>query len=326
MFKHLVILSMFDTKLLLASSVVFTSWSLAIASPSLAFSIDFQKAPDITLGGTAVADVYDLDAYDIDSAGGQTINYSNGTSSTFSTTTNNVGSIWNPLGVNITHSGNLGLFQSNCKPNGGNGSATSGGTNYTDLCNINNNDGDPDLATGYGNYGTSPNDESYATNPRGNLLILEESTGDSIPDDKGGNGNLIEVAFDNGVLDDVELESVTIVDDASGHITVTFRDASTETILFDNSVTSGSIYDNITNTTEYVAGENAVAVYGGFTQGKDVEKFRISFDGSGGFGAFAFSEFSGETVEVPFEFSPSLGLIFSLGMFGKYWYETKVKR
>ena len=37
----------------------------------------------------------------------------------------------------------------------------------------------------------------------------------------------------------------------------------------------------------------------------------INFDGSGGFGAFTFNEFSGDGLNVPFEFSPTIGLLLS---------------
>ncbi|WP_439655359.1 PFE-CTERM domain-containing protein [Waterburya agarophytonicola] len=50
----------------------------------------------------------------------------------------------------------------------------------------------------------------------------------------------------------------------------------------------------------------------------------MDFVGSGGFGAFAFSEFKGTQVQVPFEFSPTLGLLLSgVGFWGINYLKRK---
>ncbi|HHP7231474.1 MAG TPA: hypothetical protein ACFCUY_11530 [Xenococcaceae cyanobacterium] len=301
--------------------------SLIISQSAQAFTIDFKNPAVITSDGTRTINTsVELDAIALDSAGGQSIDLdlSDGNGAqTYSTTLNNIGDLWNPIGLDITIQNNktLGLFNSECVPAGGSNSAAAPANIACDIAGTG--DGDPDLATG---NGVNPNgndpDVNFNTTPQGNLLIAEENVGNGIPDD-GIDGDII-VTFDQNILSQVRLESVTIVDDAEGDIIVTFTDNSTQTIEF-NSQTAGSPIigtegtllnpnngDQTVDLDEYVAGENALAIIGGFTQ-QDVAELEIDFLGSGGFGAFAFSKFAGPQVDVPFEFSPGLGLLLSGG-------------
>lgn len=306
-----------------ASGVV--TFSLTTIRPVQAFSIDFRNPGVIQSDGTrTINSSVELNAIDLDGSGQNIdLDLSDSTpAATYSTAANNIIDLWTPLGIDITINGTLGLFNSECIPGGGSNSAAAP-ANIP--CNIGGSNGDPDLATGNGSYTNGMNVINFNTTPQGNLLIREENPGNSIPDD-ASNGDIL-INFNQSILSQVRLESVTIVDDAEGNIIVTFTDNSQETISFNSSLTNPITGTNgnalLLNPSEFSAGENALARIGGFTQ-NDVASLKIDFVGSGGFGAFDFIEFSGSDVKVPLEFSPSLGLLLSgASLFGVNYFRNK---
>lgn len=200
-----------------------------------------------------------------------------------------IGDIWNSIGIDIRVEGTsqpLGLFNSNCLPSGGTSE-----NGFTTPCDDGQNNGDPDLATGTGAYGSI----SYDTPPQGNLLILEENPGDGRPDDSAGGGTII-FDFDENVVISVVLEELVFVDDAEGEVTVSFPDGTAQTEAFQ------------------ATQENQLLLFNGFEQ-RSLDSFQISFDGSGGVGAVVFSEYQTEPQAVP-EGNPLLGLFLTGGLFG----------
>ena len=227
-------------------------------------TLDFETAPD----GTS------LDANALDSSGGQDID-----GTTYSTSLGNVGDIWSSLGITITTSTDtVGLFNSNC-----NAGVSNDG--YINSCT----GGDPDLATG---DGTNTTDNIiFDTDPQGNLLIIEEGTGDGDPDDRG-QGGVITFDFDSSVTS-VKLGSITVVDDVSagGGITVEY-------------VTRGSIKTNFESNLQ----NNDLRTYTFLDE--EINSFEVDFNtASGGIGAIVFADYQ----QVPFEFSPGWGLLISGG-------------
>jgi len=218
------------------------------------FTLDFETAPD----GSA------LDPYAIDTHGdGDRVD---------------VGSIWSSVGIDITAldtDAPLGLFNSNCKPNGG---VSDNG--FTAPCNTSNSAGDPDLATGGGSYVLDGDTITYNTEPQGNLLILEENPGDGIPDDMV-RGGTISFDLNEKIVLDAVLQEFVFVDNVSGSIELFFTDGTSALTNFD------------------VANENDLFVLTAPSD-KSLASFDVNFDGSGGIGAVVFSEYQavpeGETL------------------------------
>jgi len=150
--------------------------------------------------------------------------------------------------------------------------------------------GDPDLATGKGNYGSV----SYDTPSQGVLLIIEENAGNGIPDDLG-NGGKIRINFDRSILSSVKIGEITLVDDVRGSILVTYNDGT-------------SNFNPTFNLTE----ENELSTYNP-TDGQ-VDYLEVDFSGrSGAIGSVFFTEFNTVAVEVS-EPSKILLSLFSLGL------------
>ena len=179
-----------------------------------------------------------------------------------------VGQLWSDIGITITgksrNNDPLGIFNSNCKPH--NGTSVSG---FSTPCGTSNANGDNDLATGKGSYGGI----SYDTDPQGNVLIFEENPGNGTPDDTA-RGGTIQFDFDRTKLSSVKLESIGILDDAKGWITINYMD--------------GSLFEQeITNTEE-----NELRFFspGDLNLDKDVKKFTVRFTGSGAVSGVTFAE------------------------------------
>ena len=286
----------------------------ANSAQAQSFTLDFGSAAtgfnsgNVTLGDS-------LDANLLDGAG-QTIG-----GTPFSTSDGNIGNIFNPIGINITSSTNtVGLFNSVCTPFAPSGAVNNSAPSGAPICEPGGgNNGDDDLATG--NITNSSGGQLFNTTPQGNLLIIEEGAGDGVPDDNGS-GTLTLDFTQGSVLENVNLESITFVDDVRATVTVNFDDMTSESTVIDfripfdpgnnqTPVTSG--VGTLENSAEFVDGENAVGVIGGFDQMKNVDSLAIAFNSSGGIGEIAFSDFQ----PVPFEFSPGLGLLLSgLGFLG----------
>ena len=273
---------------------------LVIADSAQAFTLDFNNPAVIDPNtGYAIIDTgVDLDPSLLDGAG-QSVDLNDGNGpTTFSTTagsraTSTVSDLFALLGIDITASGagadGVGLFNSECN--------TRGNPN----CVISRN-GDNDLQTGTGRP---------ATPLKGNLLINEENAGDGVPDDFEGDGDLVFTFDQGGAVNNVILESITFVDDVEAEITVTFTDSTNQVIGIDftsntNPVAGGTLL----NPGTFQAGDNAVGVIGGFTQ-NNVADINIDFAGNGGIAKVTFATFTGDSIHVPFEFSPGLGLILS---------------
>lgn len=201
-----------------------------------------------------------------------------------------IGSLWSSIGIDISTADTtapLGLFNSNCLPQGG-----TSANGFTVPCNTSPGDGDPDLATGQGSYGNI----SYDTEPQGNLLILEENPGNGIPDDTATGGTII-FDFDRTVLASVTIGEIVFVDDASGSIKVFFLDGTFEQRLFD------------------IDDENELFSVADFSR-KEVKSFEINFDGSGGIGVIVFSDFDQQPEGIPFETKGEWGAVVACGLFG----------
>ncbi len=279
----------------------------ANSAQAQSFTLDFGDAAtgfdgsgNVTLGDS-------LDANLLDGAG-QTIG-----GTPFSTTTGNVGNIFDPIGITITSGNTVGLFNSVCTPFSPSGAVNNSAPSGAPICEPGgNNNGDDDLATG--NITNSSGGQLFNTTPQGNLLIVEEGAGNGVPDDRGS--GTLNLSFAQGsVLENVVLDSITFVDDVRATVTVNFTDMTSESTVIDfrnaNPITSG--VGTLENGAEFVAGDNAVGVIGGFDDMRNVDNLSIAFSSSGGIGEFAFSEFT----PVPFEFSPGLGLLLSgVGLFG----------
>ena len=175
-----------------------------------------------------------------------------------------IGSLWSSIGIDISTnvSAPLGLFQSNCLPQGG-----TSNDGFTVPCNSSSSDGDPDLATGDGSYGSI----TYNTPPQGNVLILEENPGNGEPDDDGGGGT-ITFDFNRALLTSVKIGQIGLIDDAGGEIVVNFLDGTSYT-------------QEITN-----LGENDLTFFT-IPSDKQVANFSIEFDGSGAISGVVFTEF-----------------------------------
>jgi hypothetical protein len=207
-----------------------------------------------------------------------------------SNSTVDIGSLWSSIGITISTANTnapLGLFDSNCLPQGG-----TSHNGFTVPCNTSPSLGDPDLATGNGSYGSI----SYNTPPQGNLLILEENPGNGIPDDTA-NGGTILFTFDRTVLNSVKIGEIVFVDDAQGSIKVFFLDGSFEERFFD------------------IDDENGLFSATNFAD-KEVESFSINFDGSGGIGAIVFTDFDRYPEAIPFETKGEWGALVACGLLG----------
>ena len=268
-----------------------------------AFTLDFSNPAVIETDGTRTINTNEnLNPSLLDGAG-QSIDLDltdSNPATTFSTTSGNVGELFSPIGIDLSFTGGggagPGLFDSNC--GNGIGPACTGG--------------DPDLGTG-GNFGTTP---------QGNLIINEENVGDSDPDDEGG-GGLLTLDFDQvspsnpgGILNNVLIDSISIVDNTIAAITINFVDGGTEVVDIDFELNANPhIVPNgasnaMLSLTPSNGGDNAVGVVSGFAQ-DNVDSISINFSTSGGIGDFTFAEFTGTDVAVPFEFSSGLGLLLS---------------
>lgn len=266
------------------STSLFTTVLGNRAANAITFNFDFETAPN----GDP------LDAYLID-GDGQTIG-----STLYSTTLKNVHTIWNSIGINITvNSKNnkpLGLFQSNCLPLGG-----FSNNGFTAPCNVGTeNNGDPDLATGDGGYGSI----TYNTPPQGNVLIIEENPGTNrrslgsplgVPDDDGGGGK-IRFDFDRTILSSVKIGQIGLIDDVKGSIFVKYLD------------TTSNFTQNVNLTTE-----NALTFFEP-TDGQ-IDYLEVNFDGSGAISGVFFSEFDFVATPVP-EPSTIIATLVSLGFGG----------
>ncbi|AFZ44890.1 hypothetical protein PCC7418_2752 [Halothece sp. PCC 7418] len=239
---------------------------------------------------------------------------------TVSTTNNNVGLIYQQAGLTITATapggglGTVGLFNSNCTPDGGSSNNTPAATVSCENENGNGN-GDNDLATGTGfnpDAGSSPEDPNnsdpninYTTELQGNLLILEENVGDGEPDDVGAGGTLT-LDFQTTQTDFIRarIGSITFVDDASGDFVFNFRDGTNQTVSFDapdeNDLTTVDITNALTNQNN---------------EDKLLDSVDISFSSSGGISTIVYSEYR----RVPFEAETSFGIVIA-GAYGLYRY------
>ncbi len=217
---------------------------------------------------------------------------------TYSTTTGNIGSIWADYGISITAlfddaagDAPLGLFNSNCKPRGG--TSASG---FTDPCEIKINGksfGDNDLATGVGSY--KKGQIAYDTAPQGNLLIFEENVGNAAPDDTAGGGTILFEIADNKRW---AIESIGLVDDASGLITYTYRDGS-------SSSEEISVLD-----------ENELKFFTG-AQAKEIAKIAVQFTDSAGISGLRFREMDKPRPKIP-EPSALVGLLAVSGVAARF--------
>lgn len=174
-----------------------------------------------------------------------------------------ISDIWSPIGIDLRVEGSskpLGLFNSNCDVN-----ETFFGVKCTG--------GDPDLATG----------PEFGTDPRGNLLIIEENPGNGAPDDDRRGGTIV-FDFNEEIIISAILQEIVFVDDAKGSIDVLFTDGSNQRKRF--------------AATE----ENQLLLFSGFEQ-KSLDSLSINFNGSGGIDALIFSEFNpvpgSEVAAVP---------------------------
>ncbi|MEM1367713.1 MAG: hypothetical protein AAGG02_06785 [Cyanobacteria bacterium P01_H01_bin.15] len=272
------------------------------------FEFDFDKAPDGTV----------LDPYLLDTRPGQTID-----GVRYSTRRNNIGLIWESLGVTISGDQGprtpIGLFNSDCVPRGGTSE-----NGFTRLCEgetPGNTNGDNDLATG---TGFNPQGESafsnplpaecespapgnsvnYCTQPQGNVLIFEENRGDGNPDDDANNGT-IRFDFDRNIVSTVRIGRIAVIDDIKATLTITFLD--------------NTVFQEILDIQE----ENAVSFFGedigNLIPDKEVSFFTVQLAEQGGTSSGAvssliFTQFGDEThaLELPEPYS-LLGLV-SLGL------------
>ena len=269
---------------------------LVTADSAQAFTLDFSNPAVFDANGIGVIDTgVSLDPDLLDGAG-QSIDLNDGNgATTFGTTAaggnSNVADLFAPIGIDITFSeaDGVGLFNSLCDSPGQLQCSFGGGL------------GDPDLATG----------PAFGTTPRDNLLINEENSGNGVPDDFGSGGDLAIIFDQGGAVNNVLIESITIVDDVEAEITVNFTDSTTQVIDIDfTSSTNPVTGATLLNPNEFNAGNNAVGVVGGFTQ-TNVASIDVDFNTSGGLGEITFAQFTGSNVNVPFEFSPGLGLMLS---------------
>lgn len=257
--------------------------------------LDFQSAPN----GTK------LNAEELDS-NGQEIN-----NTSYATTNANIGDIWQSIGLKITVSNSnqpLGLFNSECKPKGG-----TSNNGFTTLCNSSSGNGDPDLATGDGKYGSI----TYNTPLQGNLLILEETPGTGKPDDDGGGGT-ITFQFDEDII--ATFKDITFVDDASGSVQLNFKDGTSSAIQdfavqdTDQTMPDSLAENEVENLTDLVS----------INQTKSLNSVDVNFDGSGGISAIAFTKYQRERTAVPFEAETTFGVLIA-GGYGLFRFYKKQK-
>lgn len=243
----------------LAASVALVLTTAIAPAQASSFTLDFNTAPD----GTA------LNPYQLDSLSGQTLG-----TQTFSTSSGNIGNIWKSIGIGIgaiDSKAPLGLFNTNCLPYSSDGTPGRSVDGFTQPCNLDNRDGDPDLATGAGSY----NAVSYDTVPQGNALIFEETPGIGLPDDTTYGGT-IQFDFDlETVLASVKLSQVGIVDNTEGTLVVNFIDGSSVTKTLNNNRENQLQFFNLSDT----------------EQMKVVKNFSVAFNGSGAVTGVVFSEF-----------------------------------
>lgn len=238
-----------------------------------------------------------LNAYDLDTDNGQTIN--GPTSSTkFSTQLGNIGNIWGEYGITITglnkkgtkaNSAPLGLFNSACDPK--NGSSNDGFTVDCENTINGKTHGDNDLATGSGSYWHKGSQITYDTVNQGNLLIFEEDEGDGRPDDIAGGGTFI---FDIAKDKQWSIEHIAIVDDAKGQITYTYRDGTESFEKID------------------IKGENELQFFSA-AQNKEISQVAVQFKGSGGIGGLRFRDMQPPIPTVP-EPASAMGLVLVGGL------------
>ena len=262
------------------------------AAHAATFDLDFDWSGLVVDGDTTNAGKT-LKAHRLDGAG-KGYQWANGEKR--STTNGNIGSIWEDFGITITglnnsqaalNSAPLGLFNSNCAPNGG--TSESG---FSFACAKSRSHGDNDLATGKGSY----DNVSYDTQAQGNLLIFEENAGDGVADDTSRGGTfLFDIANDKNWT----VEHIGVVDDAKGKITYTYRDGSqsTESINID--------------------GENELHYFTA-AQEKAIANIAVQFNSSGGISGLRFREVESRAY-VP-EPAAVLGLV-AFGSVG-----TRLKR
>lgn len=245
----------------------------APAAQAATFDLDFNWSGLVVDGDTSTAGKA-LDANKIDGAGNKGYQWANGEKR--STTSGNIGDIWEDYGVTITglnksetqaNSSPLGLFNSNCTPSGG-----TSANGFKASCAKSNSWGDNDLATGQGSY----KNISYDTQAQGNLLIFEENAGDGVADDTGKGGTfLFDIAGDKNWT----VEEIGILDDAKGQITYTYRDGSQSSEDID------------------IHGENELQFFTA-AQEKAIAKIAVRFDGSGGITGVRFKDIE-EATHVP---------------------------
>ncbi|WP_330203894.1 hypothetical protein [Cyanobacterium sp. Dongsha4] len=133
---------------------------------------------------------------------------------------NSVGTIWKSRGIIISTKDTnkpVGLFQSNCIPT--NGVSLTAKEKKCQEESYGNNG----LATGEGKYFLKSNQISYKTEPQGNILIIENTPGNGIPEDSPDGGK-IRFDFDRTLLSNVVVDKIGIVDHAKGNILVKYID------------------------------------------------------------------------------------------------------
>ena len=277
-------------------------------------TLDFSEAKVENQSGTTPLTIPINDSTDASSASTLDDEGININGTTYSTTNSNIGDLFKGFGVTISVTPNtsgepLGLFNSNCKPQGETNNLGNG-DRAAESCGSSSSIGDPDLATGSFSYDSITHD----TEPQGNLLIIEETgngnqgeVGDGRPDDSGAGGT-ITFTFDDNII--AKFQDLVFVDDVSGSVDLNFRDGSAfQTNNFevvDSGDSNNTAENEVRNLTDLVSPVN---------QEKDLESIDINFDGSGGVSAVVFSEYR----QVPFEAETSFGVLIAAG-YGLYRY------
>lgn len=229
-----------------------------------------------------------------------------------------IGDLWLDFGIKITVTGSdpLGLFDSH--------------DNFT---TVSTSTGDPDLLTGtdveVNTGGTRKTTAANGEEPLGNLLIIEETPGNGIPDDTGG-GGIVRFELDNGTTKfggsapgDVRgvLDFFLFVDDADLDVTLFFANESDDSaagsrLVYNNTIPGDnailSLHHDVSNpfpASDFDVQNDLLA-----PSGQYLDYVEVDFNSSGGIGGIQFSFLS----TVPEPSAGALGGLF-FGLMGSGW-------